>query len=101
MKTIKIEDFNKMLGGFVSVENAPSRNGYNTAPNQFIITFENGRVLQSYKSLVAAKVNGERFVTTSHDYSVTTSRFVKDFLGLNKEERLKALECEELTMIEE
>lgn len=101
MKTIKIEDFNKMLGGFVSVENAPSRNGYNTAPNQFIITFENGRVLQSYKSLVAAKVNGERFVTTSHDYSATTSRFVKDFLGLNKAERVKALECEELTMIEE
>lgn len=101
MKTIKIDDFKKMLGEFVAVDNALSRNGYNTAPNQFIITFENGRVLQSYQSLVAAKVNGERFVTTSHDYSQTTNRFVKDFWGMNKAQRLKALECEELTMIEE
>lgn len=101
MKTIKLDNFKKILGGFVSVENAPSRNGYNTAPNQFIITFENGRVLQSYKSLVAAKVNGEKYVTYDHDYSATTNRFVKDFLGMNKEQRVKALECEELTMIEE
>lgn len=101
MDVIRFDDFMALLGNFVSVENAPSRNGYNTAPNQFIITFENGKVLQSYKSFVAAKVNGRKYVTHKHDYSATTSRFVKEFLGMNKAERLKALDCEEITMVDQ
>ena len=89
------------LGPFVSVENAPSRNGYGKAPNQFIINFKNGKVLQSYDSIVAFIANGERFVTTKHDYSTTTSRFVGQFLGgMNLAARRKAIKNGELTRVD-
>lgn len=94
----------KKLGNFVSVNNAPSRNGYNVAPNQFIIEFENGRVLQSYNSIVAGILyhdgSRERFVTEKHDYSQTTSRFVGQFLGMNLNERRNAIKCGDINLID-
>lgn len=91
MKTISISELRKKLGGFESVKNAPSRNGENTAPNQFIISFENGRVFQSYSSLVAAKIDGQLYLGEDHDYSVTTSRFLKEWTGMTAKERRDGL----------
>lgn len=94
MKTINKETFLKKLGAFKGVRNAPSRNGYGTAPNQFIIQFKNGRILQSYNTIVCGELYGKSnscFVTSAHDYSTTTSRFVGQFLGMNLNERRKAI----------
>lgn len=101
-----MEKFNKnklfvSLGNFVSVENATSRNGYGKAPNQFIIRFTNGSILQSYDSIVAGKLGNTRFVTKKHDYSTTTSRFVGQYLGgMKLDERRRAIKNGELQLIE-
>lgn len=101
MKTITRKELAEKLGAFRRVKNAPSRNGYNTAPNQFIIRFANGVVLQSYDSLVAVKMdNGEILFGADHDYSATTNRFVKEFSGRTASERRQMLENEEATLIE-
>ena len=100
MKTITYKELSNLLGNFVSVSNAPSRNGMGKAPNQFIIEFENGRVLQSYETPVAAKCNGQLYFGSYHDYSATTNRFVKDFCGRNKNERNKLLENDEAILFE-
>lgn len=92
MKKITLEELKEKLGAFIDVENATSRNGKNEAPNQFIITFTNGRALKSYDAYVGAYINGETYIGTSHDYSATTSRFVGQFLGMNQSARNKAIE---------
>ena len=100
MKTITRKELSEKLGAFRRVRNAPSRNGYNTAPNQFILRFANGVVLQSYESLVVVKMdNGELLFGTDHDYSMTTNRFVKEFCGRTASERRKMLENGEATLI--
>lgn len=88
---IKLQDLMSKLGNFKYVENAPSRNGENKAPNQFIITYENGQVFQSYKSLCAAKVDGKLYLTRYHDYSCTTSLHVTKWTGLNTQDRRKGI----------
>lgn len=100
MKTISKSKVMKMLGGFVSVENAPSRNGYNAAPNQFILTFENGKVFQSYRSLVGVKIGRGLFLTSKHDYSNTTSGYCGRWCGMNCTERRKGLKDGSITFIE-
>lgn len=97
-KTTKKELF-KDFGNFVSVKNAPSRNGYNVAPNQFIIEFENGLLFQSYDSIVAGVSNKGKFVTDKHDYSATTNRFVRWYLGMTLDERRKAIKNGDLDLI--
>lgn len=94
MRTIKKSDIMIALGGFVSVENAPSRNGYGSAPNQFIITFENGTVFQSYNSLIGVKVRGDEtlYLTSFHDYSNTTSGYCGRWCGYKCADRRKMLE---------
>lgn len=100
MKTITRNELMAKLGNFKSVENAPSRNGYNSAPNQFILTFENGEVFQSYKSLIGAKINGILYLTRYHDYSNTTSRFCGAWCGHNCKERRKGISDETITFVE-
>lgn len=100
MNTITRKELSEKLGAFRRVKNAPSRNGYNTAPNQFILRFANGVVLQSYDSLVVAEMdNGEVFFGSDHDYSATTNRFVKEFCGYSAPERRKMLENGTATLI--
>jgi hypothetical protein len=94
MLTITKSELMAKLGNFRSVKNAPSRNGENQAPNQFIISFENGRVFQSYSSLVAAKIDGQLYLGKDHDYSVTTSRFLKEWTDYNAKERRRGLQNE-------
>jgi hypothetical protein len=90
-RTITMDELTKKLGKFISVENTPSRNGYNNAPNQFEIRFENGRVFQSYSTLIAARVCGELYLTDSHDYSNTTSAHTTRWTGYTTAERRAGL----------
>lgn len=90
-RCIKFQDLMSKLGNFKYVENAPSRNGENKAPNQFILHYENGQVFQSYKSVCAARINGEYYLTKYHDYSCTTSLHVTKWMGRNTQERRKGM----------
>ena len=56
----------------------------NLAKNQFVIDTENGKFFQSYESLIAFKPNdgSTPVVTGKWNYSATTLRYLKQFLGL-------------------
>lgn len=91
-KEISYKELTKKLGSFISIENAPSKNGENEAPNQFIYQFDNGSMLQSYKTPVAAWVNGTLYLNEPyHACSTTTNRFVKQYTNLSKSEREKGI----------
>ena len=82
----------KELGKYLGVTNAPSRNGRNTAPNQFIFHYANGEVFQSYDSICGVMLDGDRlYLGKDHDLSVTTNRFVGHWCGFSKQERLKGI----------
>lgn len=76
----------RKLGAFKSVSNFMNK-------NQFELRFENGSVLQSYKSIVAVKIVGMPWMFgAAHDYSNTTCRHMCAFCGMSAKERRKALE---------
>ena len=68
--------------GIQIVESTDSRSGKPIA-NQFIITLQNGiKIFQSYESIICIKANGETYLDYERwDYSNTTSRYSKEFLG--------------------
>ncbi len=99
MKTISKAELMNLLGSWKSVENAPSRNGENEAPNQFYIRFENGVIFQSYKSLIGARINGNLYFSDKHDYSTTTSLHTKKWCGYNTKERREGLRNGAFTLI--
>ncbi len=68
------------LGNFVSVENLTSSNG-NDVPNQFNLRFENGKVFQSYNSLIAIKIDGKVYLGKDWNYSKTTMKYLNWWLG--------------------
>lgn len=90
---IKKSELHKMLGAFESVEQGDVK-------NEIIINFEHGRVLQSYRSLVAAYCTDgnhmrKLYLYPDNDYSNTTNRQVVRFCRLTLPERRKALESGE------
>ena len=80
MKTHKMPS----MGKFQSVEN------YDGKPNQFIIRFEKGIVLQSYESIIVVEYhNRDEFRPTTYigqnwDYSETTGKYRNMFLQEDK-----------------
>lgn len=99
MKTIKKSELMEKLGKFISVENLPSRNGQNTAPNQFEITFENGSVFQSY-SFIAVKIEGKLYLSRKHDFCNMINRFCTAWSGRSLSERRAGLENGTITLID-
>lgn len=93
METIKKSEIMSALGSFVSVRNTESRNGYGTAPNQFLLKFENGTVFQSYDSLIGVRIYGDSklYLTNNHDCSNTTSGYCGRWCGRKCAERRKML----------
>lgn len=73
------------LGTFERVENMKSKRN-NDIPNQFILSFSNGRVFQSYSSLIIYKTGGKIYLTDKWDYSTTTGKYRNLFLGEDKKE---------------
>lgn len=64
------------------VENFTSSNG-NKVANQFKLFLASGVAFQSYSSMIACKVYGSNkvYLSESWDYSNTTMKYLKDFLG--------------------
>lgn len=78
----------------MNVENMKSRAG-NKVANQFIIKDDLHNVFfQSYKSIIAKiNKNGDVFLDEEYwDYSVTTSRYRNEFLGLSTKETKEGIE---------
>ena len=97
---ISKSDVMRKLGNFVTVRNARSTN-CNNVPNQFILTFENGEVFQSYESLIGAKIGRQLYLTADHEYSNTTSRYCCLWCGLSCAERRAGTAKGEIILIED
>lgn len=70
---MKLKTLKKRLKGFSHVNNV--------APNHVEVSFENGRVLLSYDTIIAIRHGGKTYLTNSWDYSVTTGKHRNSFLG--------------------
>jgi len=73
------------LGSFESVRQMDGKHG--PVRNQLIIQTDKGVVFQSYRSIIAAEVDGKTFLDKkTWDYSVTTGKYRNAFLGECKAE---------------
>lgn len=65
-----------------------SSNG-NKVPNQFVIKLpENVTIFQSYNTVIAQNRNGEIVLDSKAlDYSVTTTKYLKHFLGTTESKK--------------
>lgn len=67
----------------LNVKNMESPRSNRPVANQFIIETEEATYFQSYSTLIAVKQYGKTFLDkNSWDYSVTTLKYLKEFLGL-------------------
>ena len=74
----------------LNVENMVSCRG-NTVPNQFNITCVNGMVFQSYTSMIAIKMNGNRYINSMfYKYSNTTTKYTVVFFNCYDSKELHA-----------
>ena len=74
----------------VKVDNMLSSRG-NTVPNQFIIKTDEGNYFQSYKTVIALIKNNPNKIILDNNalhYSVTTSKYLCQFLDMKKDEIL-------------
>ena len=70
----------------LKIENMTSSKG-NTIPNQFIIKTEIGTYFQSYKTVIAFVGSDSTILDENAlNYSRTTSKYLYQFLGMNKKE---------------
>ena len=67
----------------IKVENMTSSNG-NTVPNQFIIKTDLGSYFQSYKTVIAFIGDNITLDNNALNYSKTTSKYLYQFLGMNR-----------------
>ena len=73
------------------VKNMTSNKG-NTVPNQFIIKTDKGNYYQSYKTIIAFFGDNNIILDDNAlNYSRTTSKYLYQFLGMNKEEILNKI----------
>ena len=85
-KTAKKESVYKKLGAFIKCSNMDG------VANQFVLMYAKGQVFQSYRSICAARVGDQWYFDPHyHDYSKTTSKYVKRFSGLSTDQRRKML----------
>ena len=75
------------LGNFVAVKNMFGSSG-REVPNQFVISFENGRIYQSYKSVIVVELfRSNKYYLGGHwNYSRTTAKYRNLFLNKIKAE---------------
>lgn len=91
-KTIKKSLLLRQLGNIVRVRNLCSPRSYRPVSNQYDLEHENGIAFQSYDSLIAVRMNGYLYLTDSHDYSNTTSKYATEWTGYDTKQRRKGLE---------
>lgn len=78
---MKLETLNKKLKGFVNVQNMCSITTGKEVPNQYILTYTNGKVFKSYGSIIVIKYDDKVYLTKKWNYSVTTGKYRNQFLG--------------------
>ena len=83
---MKITTLLKRLKGIPSVTPLTSPRSYEPVKNQFVINMDNGEIFQSYSSTIAIKHKGTIYLTDKFDYSVTTSKYLKQFCGKSAKE---------------
>ena len=83
---MKTQTLLKRLKGIPKVEALTSPRSGEAVRNQVVINMDNGRVFQSYDSTIAIKHNGVVYLTNDFDYSVTTSKYLKQFCGKSAKE---------------
>ena len=82
----------------MKVTNMTSSNG-NAVPNQFEITNGDARVFQSYNSTIVKVERGITYLDEKYwNYSVTTSRYRNQFLGLTTKETEQKIKSGELIL---
>lgn len=88
---MKLSTIKKRLKGFGRISNMYSNSGREVA-NQFEVSFDNGYLFQSYSSIIAIRYKGQVYLTDKYDYSRTTMKYLKDFLGHGVAETRELLE---------
>ena len=82
------------------VQNMTSNNG-NKVPNQFDIQLDGKWYFQSYSTVIAMKDKGQTYLDkNSWDYSVTTSRYRNQWLGMTTKEVKDAIKFGEIKLID-
>lgn len=70
------------------------------ANNQTVTTFANGRLFQSYNSVIAIKMdNGKTYLTNHWDYSNTTGKYRNQFLGETKKDTQAKIDSGEYELV--
>lgn len=84
MQLITEKELNQRFGDFESLDSINK--------NHHLFHFTNGTMLYSYGTRVACiDKYGQLYLTTSHDYSATTNKYVKRFTNLSADERRLAI----------
>lgn len=76
----------KRLNGVPKVYPLTSPRSGEAVKNQIVIRMTNGEVFQSYDSTIAIDYKGKIYLTKDFDYSVTTSKYLKQFCGKSAKE---------------
>jgi hypothetical protein len=101
MKKIKKSLLLRQLGEVKTISSLLSPTSERPVPNQFDRVHENGISFQSYKTLIAVRMNGYIYLSDYHDYSRTTSKYATQWTGFTTAERRKGLESGKFILIEE
>ena len=83
---MKAQTLLKRLKGIPTVRPLTSPRSGEAVRNQVVINMDNGQVFQSYDSTIAIKHKGVVYLTNDFDYSVTTSKYLKQFCGFSAKE---------------
>ena len=83
---MKTQTLLKRLKGIPQVRPLTSPRSGEAVKNQVEIIMNNGVVFQSYSSTIAIKHKGVVYLTNYFDYSVTTSKYLKQFCGYSAKE---------------
>lgn len=88
---MKTQTLLKRLKGIPKVEALTSPRSGEAVKNQVVIRMNNGDIFQSYDSTIAIKHKGVVYLTKDFDYSVTTSKYFKQFCRFSAKEVKEAI----------
>ena len=91
METFSTTQLKNQLGSFVMAKPITSNRSGNAVCNQYNLVYENGRIMQSYNSLIGIYIDGKYYFSKKHDYSKTTSTHCSTWCGYGINERRKGL----------
>jgi hypothetical protein len=74
----------------IQITNLQSPRSNNPVPNQFLISTDKYNIFKSYQTIIAKQNRNTNKITldkNSWDYSATTLKYLKVFLGTNKSKK--------------